>query len=153
MLTKRFAAYAQAFERAYESRDWSLLQDFLTEDASYEVLGPERLRSESRGRKQVLEFLDWVTDAFDRKCEERKTVMFDPLVEIDGRIELHAAAIYRLPSGLHCHSNLYETATFEGDRIRRLVDELSPGACHEILLALDGYPELFPRSLNGPAAS
>lgn len=153
MLKKRFMEYAQTFERVYESRDWSLLQDYFTEDASYEVVGPERLRSESRGRKQVLEFLDWSTDAFDRKFEERKVVVFDPLVEIDGRIELHGAALYRLPSGLHCHSPLYETAVFEGDRIRRLVDKLSPGASHEILLALDAHPELFPRSLNGPAAS
>ncbi len=52
MLTGRFMAYAQAFERAYESRDWSVLQDYFTEDASYEVVGPERLRSESRGRKR-----------------------------------------------------------------------------------------------------
>jgi hypothetical protein len=29
----RFAAYAVAFEKAYASDDWSLVEDFFTEDA------------------------------------------------------------------------------------------------------------------------
>jgi hypothetical protein len=33
----RFAAYAAAFEKSYENRDWSLLEPFFTEDAVYDA--------------------------------------------------------------------------------------------------------------------
>ena len=70
--------------------------------------------------------------------------------EGDGLVEVHGAAIYRLHTGERCHVLLHETAHFRDDRICRLVDELTPGAVHEMSLCLTRYADLFPASLQGP---
>ena len=150
MSVKRFLEYAGAFERAYASDDWSLIAEFFSEEATYRVVGPDRLAPQLSGRPAVLDYFRWITTTFDKRCEERKLVPIEAPVEKDGRVVLHGAAVYRMKDGERCHVILTETAWFEGDQIRQLVDELTPGTVHELQLWLDRYPDVFPRSFARP---
>ena len=148
MYEKRFFEYAEAFERAYASGDWSVLEEYFTEDATYEIVTPEGVGSIQKGRKQILEFFDWMTASFDKRFEERRLVSIDPPKVGDQAVELHGAGVYRLPSGERCHLVMHETAYFEDGRIRRLVDELTPGGAYEVRYYVEKYPTLFPDSLK-----
>ena len=121
----RFAAYAAAFERAYESDDWEPLEDFFTEDAVYEVglplLGAERCE----GREEILSWFQRVLDGFDRRFEGRTLEGREGPREEGDAIWIRGAAIYRAPGLPDFTLELEETAHFREGRIYRLVDAYS----------------------------
>jgi hypothetical protein len=119
----RFAAYAAAFEKAYESNDWSLVEPFFTEDAVYEVHDfPEPLGGVVRGRGEILAYFDRILNGFDRKFGSRAVELLEGPRESDGAVWLKGRAIYTTPGLPNLVFDLEETATFAGDRIRLLED-------------------------------
>ena len=90
-LLSRFHAYAAAFEAAFASDDWSVLEPFFTADASNELNG-----GRVEGRSAVLQaFHDSVT-MFDRRFDRRALrFVHGPVVE-DGVVHLKAAVRYEL---------------------------------------------------------
>ncbi len=122
----RFAAYAAAFEKAYESDDWSSLRDFFTEDAVYEVglplLGAERCE----GRQAILEWFPKVVEGFDRRFESRTLRAIDGPREDGDAVWIHGLATYRAPGIPDFELELEETAHFREGRIHRLVDAYAP---------------------------
>jgi hypothetical protein len=69
MSIQRFAEYAAAFERAFASDDWSVVEPFFTVDAEYEV-GLPALTSEPclRGRKAVLDYFKTPSTGASRRA-------------------------------------------------------------------------------------
>ncbi len=53
-LTAQFVAYAAAFEKAYVSDDWSLVEPFFTEEAVYEVALDPPMGGCFEGRAAIL---------------------------------------------------------------------------------------------------
>ena len=121
-LIPRFVAYAAAFEKAYESRDFSVLEPFFTEDAVYEVPLPGVLGGRWEGRAVVLACLESVTDRFDRRFASRVVALVAGPREEKDSVWLRGSAHYTAPGLPDLHFELEETARFRGDRICHLSD-------------------------------
>jgi ketosteroid isomerase-like protein len=118
----RFAAYAAAFEKAFASDDWSLVEPFFTEDAVYEVDLPPPMGGRFVGRAAILGYFKRVLDDFDRRFATREVTLLEGPREEDDSVWLRGRAGYTAPNVPELEFELEETAWFDGDRIRRLED-------------------------------
>ena len=119
----RFAAYAAAFEKAYESNDWSIVEPFFTEDAVYEIKGSgPPLGAISRGRAAILAYFDRILNGFDRRFATRELILREGPRERDGAVWIKGGVRYTAPGVPDLEFDLEESVWFEGDRIRRLED-------------------------------
>jgi hypothetical protein len=119
----RFAQYAAAFEKAYASNDFSLVEPFFTEDAVYEVKDiPPPLGGEQKGRDAILAYFPRVLDAFDRRFATREVKLLEGPREDGDSVWIRGAAIYTAAGVPDLCFELEEQAWFDGDRIRRLED-------------------------------
>lgn len=132
----RFIEYAAAFEKAFESDDWSLIEPFFSEDAVYDVgLGPPftpDTGSEIRGRDAVLAFFKQVLDAFDRRFETRRVTLLEGPRDDGDSVWVLGRASYTHPEVPDLEFDLEETATFDGDRICRLEDRYDDAAVKSV---------------------
>ena len=71
----RFAAYAAAFEKSFESDDWTGVRPFFAEEAVYET-GLEILGGPYEGREAILAYFKAVLDGFDRRFESREIALY-----------------------------------------------------------------------------
>ena len=118
----RYQAYADAFEVSFEDDDWSRIEPYFTEDAVYEG-DPE----DAQGRDAVLAKLKGGVDGFDRNMDSR-TPDFNP-PSIDGdTLRMQWSVTYKKAGAPDLVISGLETATFEGDRIARLRDDMDPAA-------------------------
>ena len=122
----RFVQYAAAFEKAFVDDDWSAVEPFFTEDAEYEVgLGPPFTPESGsciRGRDAVLAWFKHVLDDFDRRFATRELTLLDGPRADGNAVWLRGRGRYTTPHAPDLVFELEETATFDGDRIRRLED-------------------------------
>jgi len=125
-LIPRFGAYAAAFEKAYAGDEWSLVEPFFTEDAAYDAGLPELLGGRVEGRAAVLGYFRDVLDRFDRRFASRRVELLEGPRESGGSVWIKGRAIYTAAGAPDLVFDLEETAHFEGDRIRLLVDAYPP---------------------------
>jgi len=119
----RFAQYAAAFEKAYASDDWSLIEPYFTEDAVYEVKDlPPPLGGRLEGRDAILAYFPRVLDAFDRRFATREVRVVDGPHEEQDSVWVKGGAAYTATGAPDLDFELVEQAWFDGDRIRRLED-------------------------------
>ena len=85
----RFTAYAAAFEKSYESDDWSGVRPFFTEGAVY-LTGIEGGRVE--GRDSILDYFREDLAGFDRRFDTRE------LVFLAGPVEEKSPGVIGVPS-------------------------------------------------------
>ena len=121
-IADRYQAYARAFEQSYEDDDWSRIEEFFTEDATYEG-GPEN----ARGRDEVVAKLKGGVDAFDRRMDSRTPDFQTPSVDGD-TLTMRWTVTYTLAACPDLVISGIETACFEGDRIKLLRDTFDPEA-------------------------
>jgi hypothetical protein len=124
-LIARFAEYAAAFEKAFESDDWSGVEPFFDEAAVYEVGLPLLGRSRCEGREEVLTWFREVLDRFDRRFDSRELGLLEGPKESGNEVWIRGTATYRAKGLPDFALELKETARFEGDRIVHLEDEYS----------------------------
>ncbi len=118
-----FHAYAAAFESAYATDDWSLLEPYFTEDATSELNG-----ARVDGRAAVLASFRDAVHMFDRRFDSRRMrLTAGPVVE-DDRVRITAAVRYERAGLEPLELVGDEWFTFEGDRIKRHVDRVLNGA-------------------------
>jgi ketosteroid isomerase-like protein len=118
----RFAEYAAAFEKAYASDDWSLVEPFFHEDAVYEVGTAPPLGGTFRGRDAILAYFKDILDRFDRRFASRAVDLVEGPTEQGDAVWIRGRATYTAEGAPELSFVLEETATFDGDRIRRLED-------------------------------
>lgn len=116
----RYQAYADAFEVSYEDDDWSRIEPFFTEDAVYEG-DPD----DAHGRDAVLAKLKSGVDGLDRNMDSRTPDFNPPSVDGD-TLRMEWSVTYKKAGVPDLVISGVETATFEGDRISRLRDDLDP---------------------------
>lgn len=137
----RFAAYAAAFEKAFESDDWSLVAPFFAEDAVYEVpMGPP-LGGRFEGREAILAYFKQVLDGFDRRFASREVALIEGPVEEGDAVRIRGTATYRADDVPPLVLELEEIVTFDGDRIRHMEDRYDPAMVQELLRYLDAHGE------------
>ena len=118
-----FARYAAAFEDAYKSDDWALLEPFFSEDAVYDVGDiPGPLGGRSEGRDAILAYFNRVLNSFDRRFATRTIGLVDGPREDGDTVWIRGSVVYTAPGVPDLRFELEETTTFRGDRICRLED-------------------------------
>jgi SnoaL-like domain len=122
----RFAAYANAFEKAFADDDWALVEPCFTEDATYEVGLEAPMGGVFQGRAAILAYFEEVVNAFDRKFASREIALLEgPKVEGDS-VWIRGSATYRAEGVPEFVLELEETVHFVGDRIERMEDRYEP---------------------------
>lgn len=121
---ERYAAYAEAFEQAYASDDWSVLEPYFTEDAVYNTIAPPPLGGRHEGRATILRDFQSAVNGFDRRFTSRRIELIEGPVEKDGAVWMKWAAIYTLDGAPEFRMEGEERAIFEGDRISLLEDTI-----------------------------
>jgi hypothetical protein len=134
-LIPRFVEYADAFEKAFESDDWSDVEAFFDEDAVYEVGLPLLGASRCEGREAILTWLKDVLDRFDRRFDSRELRLLEGPKESGGEVWIRGTATYRAAGVPDFTLLLEETVRFEGDRIVHLEDRYSD----EMIAATEAY--------------
>ena len=118
----RYKEYAAAFEDVVKSDDWTLLESFFTEDAVYELVGAEFFEGRHEGREAIFAALKASLDSFDRRFETRELEILEGPALKEGAVWMRWRASYRSPGVPELVIDGQELASFEGDRIARLVD-------------------------------
>lgn len=118
----QFAAYAAAFEKAFENDDWSVVAPFFHEEAVYEIGLPLLGKSRCEGRDEILAWFKEVLDGFDRRFETRALQPLDGPEDRGDTVWLRGSATYRSPGVPDLVLVLEETVRFDGDRIVHLED-------------------------------
>jgi hypothetical protein len=129
---KRFAAYAAAFERAYDSDDWSEVEGYFAVDAVYEVglamLGMERCE----GRAAIVGWFKTVLDGFDRRFDSRTLTLLDGPREEGDEVRIEGTATYTAAGVPDLVLELAETVRFDGDEIVYLEDRYTAEMLEEV---------------------
>lgn len=145
----RFAAYAAAFEKAFASDDWSLVEPFFTEDAVYEVALDPPMGGRFEGRAAILAYFKDILDRVDRRFDSREVALLEGPREDGGSVWVRGSATYRAEGVPVFVLELEETAYFEGDRIRRLEDEYEVAMKQRISSFLEEHGERLGISMDG----
>ncbi len=119
---QRFIEFAAAFEKSFVDDDWSRLEDFLTEDAVYEVTGGPPLGGRWEGRNAVLAQLKASCDGLDRRFDERKTELLGAPVAEGDSVTFAWRGTYVLAGKPDLVFGGTERVEFERDRIRFFTD-------------------------------
>ena len=122
-ITDRFMEYAAAFEETFEDDDWTRLEQYFTEDATYDG----GLGEVAQGRDAVFAFMRNSVNMLDRRMDSRTLTAEPPSVEGD-TLSLSWAIKYTIAGQPDLHGSGVEYARFEGDRIAELRDEYTPEA-------------------------
>ncbi len=144
-----FAAYAEAFEKAFVSDDWSLVEPFFVEDAIYEIGLDPPMGGRFEGRAAILAYFKEILDRFDRRFESREVAPLEGPKEDGESVWIRGSATYRADGVPDFVLELEETAYFEGDRIRRLEDRSEPEMKRRISTYLKEYGEKLGMSPDG----
>lgn len=123
-LLEKFQAYAEDFEVAYASDDWSVLDRHFTEDAVYETIAMEPFSNRSEGRGAVKDYFKAMTAGFDRRFDTRAVEVLEGPKESDGKVWFRWAATYTRAGAPALRMEGEETLVFEQGRIRRLEDRI-----------------------------
>jgi len=136
-----FAAYAAAFEEAYEDDDWTRLEAFFTPDASYAVSGGPPLGGRWVGSSEVIAQLRSAVNELDRRFDERRVEAIGQPEISDTVFEMGWRATYEKDGCPDLVIGGREIATFEGQRIATLADEMDEGVDESIQAYLARYFE------------
>lgn len=132
-----FLAYADDFERSYESNDWSILARYFTENASYDSGDGQPI---AQGRDAVLEKFERAVDGLDRKMGQREIIPGALSTEGD-TVVLNWTARYTTEGLPVLSIDGIEYARFEGERmveLRDVIDEQSLATVGEWMAAHGG---------------
>ena len=93
-LIARFGEYAAAFEKGFESDDWSVVEPYLSEDVVYDAPLPAPFGGHPEGREAVVAYFKQVLDALDRRFDLRQLRILDGPSERDGAVWVSGACHY-----------------------------------------------------------
>jgi hypothetical protein len=137
----RFAAYAAAFEKSYQSDDWSLLEPYFSQDAVYDVALDPPIGARLEGCDAILAYFADVVNRFDRRFQSRELALLEGPREEGDSVWIRGSATYRAAGVPPFVLELEERATFEGDRIRLLEDRYQPAMQKSLAEYLEAYGE------------
>ena len=138
---QKFLEYARAFEEAYRSGDWPILEPFFTEDAVYEVLAEPPFGACHEGREAILQSFKKSVDNFDRRFDSRQVELVQGPEEKDGATWISWRATYRAEGVPDLVLLGEERAWFAGGYIQRLEDRFATGIAAQTITYLRTYEE------------
>ena len=138
-MVERFLEYAQAFEDAYDSDDWSLLEPYFTEDAVYDFIAGPPLGARHESRATILSDFRDAVNGFDRRFTSRRVDLVEGPIERNGEVWMRWLATYTLDGAPDCRLEGEERAVFEGGRIGLLEDKVSDEECQRLAAYLETH--------------
>ncbi len=121
-----FAAYAGAFEEAFETDQWEGVAGYFTDDAVYEVGLAPPLGGVFEGPAEITAYFKRILDTLDRRFATREIALMDGPHEEGDHLWLRGSATYTAEGVPDLVLVLEEHLWFEGPRIRRLEDRYTP---------------------------
>ena len=144
----RFAAYAAAFEKSFESDDWTGVRPFFAEEAVYET-GLEILGGPYEGREAILAYFKVVLDGFDRRFESREIALIEGPVEEGQSVRIRGSATYCAAGVPDLVLVLEEIVSFEGETIVRIEDRYDDEMKEEWQTYMDENGDTLGLALDG----
>jgi hypothetical protein len=141
---QRFGEYAAAFEKSFESDDWSHVEPYFADDAVYEIVDGGPIGGLFEGRDAVLGYFKKVLDAFDRRFDSRSLELLAGPEIRDGEVWMHWRGTYTLAGAPDLVIEGFETVRFEGDRIARLEDRYPEGAGESMAAYMSAHGDELP---------
>ena len=139
---QRFGAYAVDFEKTFDDDDWTRLEGYFAENATYTVKGTP-FDCEIRGRDAIFRAIKKSIDGFDRRFDERTITPDGPPVLDGNRVTFSGAGHYEKEGVDPLTIQLSETAELdETGRISSLED-VYPEGQDEMLRWLERYSAEF----------
>jgi hypothetical protein len=137
-----FLNYALAFETAYFTREWQVIEPYFTEDAVSEIQGT-LFPNFSEGKEAVLEAFNNSCDQFDRRFDSREPRFVQPPALIEGGVYVKFIITFRQQGLPPLDLEGEEWDYFRGDRIARHIERFSnESEVSEFLTRYSG--QLFP---------
>lgn len=124
-------AYAAAFEETYRDDDWSRLEPYFTEDATYEVIGGP-LACKITGRDEIFRGLKKSIDGLDRRCDARRIAVTKGPETHGDRVEIDWTVTYERAGAPPMTLVGRSSATVADDRIVALADEYDEAAMQPV---------------------
>ena len=142
---QRFGAYALDFEKTFEDDDWTRLEGYFAEDATYTVTGTP-FDCEVQGRDAIFRAIKKSIDGFDRRFDKREIVPDGPPVVDGNRVTFSGTGQYEKNGVDALTIALSETAELdEQGRIVHLTD-VYPEGQDEMYAWLERYSAEFDAS-------
>lgn len=118
-----FQSYANAFEHAYDTDDWNVVEDHFADDICFLVLARPVTTIRIEGKESVLSFFKTNLDAVDRRFPTKRQRQNISKLEVNGNyIELNSSAIYTTPDGTKIELTYEEVALINDQgKIKELV--------------------------------
>ncbi len=139
---QRFGAYAVDFEKTFEDDDWTRLEGYFAEDATYTVKGTP-FDCTVHGRDAIFRAIKKSIDGFDRRFDKREIVADGPPVVDGNRVTFSGSGHYEKEGVDPLTIQLSETAHLdEAGRIVSLED-VYPEGQDEMLSWLERYSAEF----------
>jgi len=121
--TEIFEKFAADFEATVEDDDWSRLEKYLAEDATYvNVGGPDH---KSRGRDAIIAFLKADVSNTDRRFDSRTVIALTPPKAEGDRLSRQWRCIYTLAGTPDLIVEGEARYRFEEDLIKEIEEELT----------------------------
>jgi hypothetical protein len=137
-----FLNYALAFETAYFTQEWKVIEPYFTEDAVSEVQG-RLFPSQCEGRAAVLAAFKNSCDQFDRRFDSREPRFLQLPERIEGGVYIKFVITFYRNGLPPLNLEGEEWDYFRGDRIERHIERFSNETeVDEFLARYSG--ELFP---------
>ena len=132
-----FNNFAAAFESAVEDGDWSRLEKYLAENATYlNVGGPD---PKSEGKKEVINFLKEDVKNTDKRFDTRTlTAITEPKVE-GNRLSRRWRCIYTLAGAPDLVVEGEARYHFENDLIKEIEEEITSDSMRNLRVWIEKY--------------
>ncbi len=139
---QRFGAYAVDFEKTFEDDDWTRLEVYFDEAATYAVRGTP-FDCEVHGRDAIFRAIKKSIDGFDRRFDKREIVPSGPPVVDGNRVTFSGAGHYEKEGVDALTIQLSETAHL--DETGRIVslEDVYPEGQDEMLSWFERYSAEF----------
>jgi hypothetical protein len=120
-ITEIFETFAAAFEAAVFDNDWSRLEKYLAEDATYlNVGGPD---PKCKGRKEIITFLKEDVSNTDRRFDTRSLIALTPPITDGNRLSRRWHCTYTLAGAPDLEVEGEARYLFEGILIKEIEEE------------------------------
>lgn len=133
MSIERFHEYAETFELAWETDNWSVLEPFFTGDATYEIVAAPPFGKRVQGRDEILDNFKVDLASFDRKFDERIVELSKPVYQEGSNVYAPWRATYKRAGVPDLVLEGEEQGHFEGERMYLLVSAMDAAATQRML--------------------
>ena len=135
----RFESFAADFEHALQDDNWSRLEKYFTEDATYlNVGGPDPT---SVGRQNVIDYLKKDVSDFDRHFDQRTLVALTPPTVEGCRLSRRWRCTYSLDGAPDLVVEGDARYLFEENLIKEIEEEATPDSMQRVDKWMQEYAE------------